>query len=212
MLKKFILVVILLFSFACQSNKPSYLLILGNQINQIETKKLFNEDINDSFLMRKGYTSYLYSMVEQNAKNIKTSETLMDTIEHANRIYIYLGTQEFLRGIQITKEKILLDQDVLETQSELFSYYYFLLLEEIRLSYEGEIILLSPYIELYTQDKETINALDNAFLSFYNVIEEVSNYFSCSYIDLRELSLFLNEENQLNDEAISFLKNRINNG
>ncbi len=195
------------FLLSCHTSSKE-IVYLGNQIGDFTATEILNEEVNDIFSMRNGYASYLYSMLEQDALEFQSGKHILESISNASIIYIFLGNQEFLRGLNDSSVE---NQENIQIQSELFSYYYYLILEEIRLHYDGKIILLSPFVEKYGT-KEEKNMWDKFFLPFYSALKEIGEYFDCPLIDLREVSLFMKENQTLDTKSLSFIKNRIQNG
>lgn len=201
MKKIIVFLFIVLNLFSC-NQKAKQITFLGYNLDGYVTYlKSNNTNINDNFVMQKGYISYLYSMVAKDAKSLLDNQRLSDNIKRSNIIYIQIGNDDFNRCIN--KEEQIIDQEIFITQKELFSYYYFLLLEEIRLIYEKEIIILSPYYKFLNSE------IDIALNEFFELGNEAARYFDCKYIDIREINVFIKEDNVLNEEAYSYLNKLI---
>ena len=201
MKKIIVFLFIVLNLFSC-NQKAKQITFLGYNLDGYVTYlKSNNTNINDNFVMQKGYISYLYSMVAKDAKSLLDDQRLSDNIKRSSAIYIQIGNDDFNRCIN--KEEQTIDQEIFVTQKELFSYYYFLLLEEIRLIYEKEIIILSPYYKFLNSE------IDIALNEFFELGKEAARYFDCKYIDIREINVFIKEDNVLNEEAYSYLNKLI---
>lgn len=208
---KIFLIILMLFTLISCNKKEKEILFLGSDIcGYVSYLKEKNELINNTFVMKNGYISYLYSMIIKDAKDINTNLKLSDCIKNASCIYIQIGNDDFLRCIKNVDNKNIVDEDALNTQKELFSYYYFLLVEEIRDIYNGKILLLSPYYSLNYQNGE-ISSIDNSLNDFYEVVNEVSEYFNCKLIDIRSINLFIDEDEKLSNSSFSFIDKLIQN-
>lgn len=197
--------------FSCSSKKKE-VLFLGSSIGgYVDYLKEHYDDINSSFVMKKSYSSYLYSLLVKDGKDLLNNKSISDSIKNAERIYIQIGNDDFLRCVEQVENMYLIDEENLNTQKELFSYYYFLIVEEIRLIYEGNIILLSPYLSISNKNL-SMSIFDKALTEFYEVAKEVGAYFSCDYIDIREINLFIDENNDFQKEGFSYLDNLVKYG
>lgn len=196
--------ILLIFSFclmmlSCSFKQNNSILFLGNDLHNIEfvtyLKEEQNFNINDDFLMKNGYISYLYTFVVQNAETNNTS--IKSSIKKSNKIFINIGYNDILRSLLKTdNDEYYINEEILKNQQELFSYYFFLTIEEIRDIYSKDIIILSPYVNDYKNYDEKI-VLEKALDQFYLVYEEVAEYFSCSLIDLRDVSLLKNKDKKI---------------
>ena len=211
-MKKLIVLFLLVISLFSCGNKKDSTLFLGYNLNgYISYLKENDNHINDSFVMQKGYISYLYSLVIKDGLDVINNKKISTAIKEANKIYIQIGNDDFLRCVEIYENEYLIDEEVLNTQKELFSYYYFLLIEKVREIFDGEIVILSPYFSLS-------NALDNMYKidislnEFFEVVNEVCSYFDCIYIDIREINNLIKENSMLSEEFYSYLDKLIRYG
>lgn len=209
MKKILIICIVLLTMFSCK-NSHNEILFLGNEfqdidyIDYLKTEK--NIDIEDAFIMKEGYISYLYTFIIKDAK--KDDISLKDKIKKAKQIYINIGYYDLMRMFTLNENKEhVLDEDVFIIQEELFTYYFFLILEEIRELTSTKIVIFSPYITSYISINDKIE-LENGLSRLYLGYEEVTSYFSCSLIDIRDVSLIKNN----NDIRAEYIYNKVNHG
>lgn len=207
MLKKILIsffVVTMLFS--CSSNKPKHILFLGNNVYSYNEylKEKTTENVHDEFLTNSLPVSYLYSFIEKNAENIISKRHIIDEISQSKKIYIQIGNADFKRAIIKQDDTFKIDLEIFNLQKELFSYYAFLIFDEIRSYFNDEIILLSPYLDIFVSQEEFVE-IEKALHDFYLLSEEVAEYFSCTYIDIRNLHLFVEEDNSLNEQGRDYL-------
>ncbi len=201
MKKIYLLITFCLVLFSC-SFKVKPIIFLGSDLYKIsyieELKK--NEVVNDDYLMKDGYISFLYSFIVEDAK--MNSSSIKKDIKNASKIFINIGNKDMLRCIKYEGNEFVCDDNVLSNQKELFSYYYYHIIEEIRELSSKPIYMFSPY-NLYEDDKK--NAYEKVMNGFYDVYEEVASYFSCILIDIRNVSL-LNEEQANNyiDKVVKY--------
>lgn len=204
-MKKIILSLLLILSLFSCGNKRDYTLFLGYNLDgYVNHLKENNVDINNSFVMQKGYISYLYSLVIKDGIDVINNKKISTSIKKSNKIYIQIGNDDFLRCVKLIDNEYIIDEEVLNTQKELFSYYYFLLIEKLRELYEGNIFILSPYFPL-SNDLDNMYEIDKALNEFYEVVNEVCSYFNCVYIDIREINNLINENYKLSEECYSYL-------
>ncbi len=201
MKKIYLLITFCLVLFSC-SFKVKPIIFLGSDLYKIsyieELKK--HEVVNDDYLMKDGYISFLYSFIVEDAK--MNSSSIKKDIKNASKIFINIGNKDMLRCIKYEGNEFVCDDNVLSNQKELFSYYYYHIIEEIRELSSKPIYMFSPY-NLYDDDKK--NAYEKVMNEFYDVYEEVASYFSCILIDIRNVSL-LNEEQANNyiDKVVKY--------
>lgn len=209
-MKKIILILIMMLSlFSCSSHNKLTVFLGNNMYSYTSYLKENNNNINDTFSMQKGYISYLYSMVAQDGSDLISNKKISSIIKKSNRIIIQIGNEEVLRCLEKENDVYIINDSFFQTQKELYSYYYFLLLEEIRNIYNGEIIILSPYLEI--EDYFLLGNIDEVLSSFYDIAQEVSVYFSCLFIDIRSISLFV-ENNTITQNGYEHLNKVIESG
>lgn len=191
-MKKLLIILCIVFSLLGCSTEKKETLYLGNylkNIDYISYLKTKDEHVNDDFLMQDGYVSYLYSFIDNNA--VYNQKNINNAIKNAKKIVINIGYNDLMRSIVLDAESNQLNEKILSSQHDLFSYYFYLILENIRNIFKKEIYILTPYITSYKDIKEKI-VLENVLDEYYLTYEEVSSYFSCHLIDLRDISLLLN--------------------
>ena len=211
-MKKLIVLFLLVISLFSCGNKKDSTLFLGYNLNgYISYLKENDNHINDSFVMQKGYISYLYSLVIKDGLDVINNKKISTAIKEANKIYIQIGNDDFLRCVEIYENEYLIDEEVLDTQKELFSYYYFLLIEKVREIFDGEIVILSPYFSL-SNTLDNIYKIDISLNEFFEVVNEVCSYFDCIYIDIREINNLIKENSMLSEEFYSYLDKLIRYG
>lgn len=182
-----ILFLFVLLLFSCSSS-PNKKLFLGSElinINYVQTLKEQDKSVNDTYLMKDGYIAFLYSFIANDVKENNTS--IIKDIKNASKIYINIGNKDIERCIKYEQNEYVFDESLVQNQMELFSYYYYHILEEIREVYQRKIYLLSPY-NVYMNDAKQ-NIYEKIMNEFYSVYEEVASYFSCDLIDIRNVSL-----------------------
>ena len=206
-MKKIIIFIILISLFSCSTPKKCDLFLGSSMDNYVTLLKENDSSINNNFTMQKGYISYLYSMLSNDSKDLLTNKKISSLIKNARKIYIQIGNMDFLRCITYKDNQYVVNDETLINQKELFSYYYFLILEEICFLFEGDIVLLSPYLNIKITNNLSI--IDAALNEFFEVVNEVSEYFGCEYIDIRQVNLFLNEDGVISQEGYSYLNRTI---
>ena len=207
-MKKIIFTIIIsILLFSCYKEKTSKLFLGSTMNNYVNILEEQDNSINKNFTMQKGYISYLYSMISTDSKDLLSNKKISTLIKNAKTIYIQIGNLDFLRCITYQDNEYIVNEEVLLNQKELFSYYYFLILEEISLIFDGEIVLLSPYLNL--KITKNLSSIDSALNEFFEVVHEVSVYFGCAYIDIRQVNLFFNDDNSLNIEGYEYLNRTI---
>ena len=113
-----ILFLLILSLFSCGNKKDSILFLGYNLDGYTSHLKENNANINDSFVMQKGYISYLYSLVVKDGVDVINNKKISTSIKEANRIYIQIGNDDFLRCVDIIDNEYQIDEEVLNTQKE----------------------------------------------------------------------------------------------
>ena len=206
-MKKLIWIVILfLCIISCSYQAKDDILFLGNDLKNLnfDLKEEKNLKVNDNYLMQDGYISFLYSFIDQDAK--KNNVSLKNALKSSKNIFIHIGTSDIMR-ININQTD--LSDDYIATQKELFSYYFFLTIEEIREIFKEKIFLLSPYIVTFKSNEEKIK-LEILLDTFYEVFQEIASYFSCILIDLRDVSLLIDKNERL--DICDYIYQKVNYG
>lgn len=192
-MKKIIWLLFISLLFSCSFERKKGILFLGNELQRIDfvdyLKEEKSQEVNDAFLMKDGYISFLYTFLVKDAQ--KENESLKSAIKKSKSIYLYIGHSDIYRCI--FDDNATYDENIVANQKELFSYYFFLILEEIREIFANDIYLFSPYVLNYKTEEEKY-VLEKITDDFFAVFQEVADYFSCKLIDLRSIPLLVNND------------------
>ncbi len=209
-MKKLLIVICFIFSLLSCSSSKKETLYLGNNLKNIDYIsfiKTKDEDVNDDFLMQDGYVSYLYDFIDNNAES--NQKSIQNAIKNAKKIVINIGYNDLMRSIVIDEETNQINEKILNSQHDLFSYYFYLILENIRDNFKKDIYILTPFITSYDDIKEKV-ILENVLDKYYLTYEEIASYFSCKLIDLRDVSLLLNYKS--NEELCEYIYQKVEYG
>lgn len=208
--KKIFFIIPLLLT-SCAKDKITIYLgeIINSQDNFIEAlENNFSCSINNEFASTKFYMKSFYNMLEKDALNLTTNNSINNLLENSNRIILNIGNYELIRLISYTENNISYNEEILKTSLEMFEYYLHQSLETLT-SYCTNIFILPLYNSLILNEetKKQYNYLIN---QYNEIIYNNCNEFQIKYISIDKLSYFVYKENNISSTGITYLIKQIN--
>lgn len=199
--------------FSCHQQKIN--LVLGEIINTKESsfidelEKEFNCEYNDEFMSSRFYIKSFYSLLEKDALNLSTNNSIVSLLEKTDNIILNIGNYELIRLINYTEIDLVYDQEVVKTSLEMFDYYLHNSLD-ILSSYTNNIIVIPLYNSLLLE--ESIKQNYNQLIDSYNqVIEDNCREFNIKYVNIDKLSYFVYKDNYISNKGLTYLFKQIRN-
>lgn len=198
----------------CSCEKKKMTLYLGESIaNQennflLELENNFSCSINNEFTSTKFYMKSFYTMLEKNALNLTTNNSLITLLKNTNHIILNVGNYEIIRLISYGKSALNYDEEVIKTSLEMFDYYLHNSLE-ILTNYTENITIIPLYnsLMLNEEDKAKYNTLIN---KYNQTIFNNCNEFNIRYVNIDKLSYFVYQDNTISTSGTTYLIKQIN--
>lgn len=199
---------------SCKYNKinlflgESFLIQDGNFIEELKGE--FNLSFNDEFASSRFYMKSFYNILEQDALNLTTNNSIISLLEKTDKIIFNIGNYELIRLINYNEMNIDYDERVVSTSLEMFDYYLHNSLEVIS-TYCDDIQIIPLYNSLFLEEgaKQTYNHLIN---QYNEVIFNNCKEFNIKYVEIDKLSYFIYKDNHLSYKGLTYLLKQIRGG
>ena len=215
--KLLFLFLFLISSLMCSCSGKSYFVALGDFDNELTStiSITINKSGNDFFSHPKMQSGELFKIVDSNASYYSNGKkhAFFSIAEKSSMFILNLGLNDFLPSMQIDVSKNILeyDSDLVEKQLEVYEYHLFHILDEIRsINSRAPIILLSSYniYKFESPERKLFNTLVHKINDIMIDLTDFNNTHYVSLLDVETL-IYENLDDKINQQIADIIKDHL---